>query len=69
MKTSALAEKCGVSYSHLYNVQRSFRQPSLELLYRICSELGIRVEDLIADPADLDLEEQPLPASARRRAS
>ena len=45
----ALADKAGVSYTYLCNVENEKANISLETLRRIAKALKVRVADLVAD--------------------
>jgi transcriptional regulator with XRE-family HTH domain len=44
---SALAAKVGLSYPHLYNIEKNLKVASIEALNRIANELGVPVEELV----------------------
>ncbi len=41
-----LADKVGVHLSYIGNIEIGAKQPSLETLFRIAEELGVKVSDL-----------------------
>lgn len=46
LKRSQLAELTGISYQHVYGIERGFNTPSREVLARIARALGCRVSEL-----------------------
>ncbi len=58
-KRSALAERVGISYKHLYGIERGYPEnpPSIEVLHRIATALGVGIADVMASDED-DEEEQ-----------
>lgn len=46
LPVSTLAGQAECSASHLDNIERGFKRPSVELLYRICRELAVPIEEL-----------------------
>lgn len=64
-KISQLATRCNISRPHLDNVEHGRKNPSIELIYRIATALGIDAKDIAADPASLDIDVTgPAPAAA-----
>lgn len=57
-KRSALAERVGISYKHLYGIERGYPEnpPSIEVLYRIANALGVGIADVMAS----DDEDEPV---------
>ena len=51
LTTTQLAEDVGVSQSMISHMERGFKAPSLEVVVRIASRLGVTVDELIhSDP-------------------
>lgn len=48
-KRREFAAKVGISYKHLVNIERSVRPPSIEVANRIANELGVDVDDILAN--------------------
>ena len=46
----ALAEKAGMSYTYLCNVENGKADPSLSTLKRLAEALGITVSELVKEP-------------------
>lgn len=46
LRVSALAEQVECSANHLYNLEHGRKRPSIELLYRICRELAVPMDEL-----------------------
>ena len=48
MKQIEVAEEAGISHTYLCDIERSRQDPSMKILHKITSVLGIKVEDAIA---------------------
>jgi transcriptional regulator with XRE-family HTH domain len=46
LPVATLAGQAECSASHLDNIERGTKRPSVELLYRICRELAVPLEEL-----------------------
>lgn len=59
-KRSALAERVGISYKHLYGIERGYPEnpPSIEVLYRIANALDVDIADVMAADEDEDGDER-----------
>jgi transcriptional regulator with XRE-family HTH domain len=55
-KIPQLATRCEVSPAHIDNVEHGRKKPSIELVYRLATALGIEARDIVADPASLDID-------------
>jgi len=51
-KRSVLAKNAGLSYQHVYNIERGFMSVSDEVLNTIANALGVDVEEIQADEPD-----------------
>jgi len=47
LSNSSLADEVGVSKMFISYLIRGFKQPSLDVLVRICDVLGLKTDDLI----------------------
>ena len=47
LSNSALADEVGVSKMFISYLIRGFKQPSVDVLVRICDALGLKTDDLI----------------------
>lgn len=47
---SELAKRVGVSQPYMNQLTKGMRVPSVELVRKICRELGLELSDLIVDP-------------------
>lgn len=47
MKRSELAEKIGISYAAVYNIETGWRTTSVERLYRIAAALDVPIDDVM----------------------
>ena len=58
-KRSALAERVGISYKHMYGIERGYPEnpPSIEVLHRIATALDVNIADVMASDED-DEEER-----------
>jgi transcriptional regulator with XRE-family HTH domain len=59
MSQGALGEKCGVSQVHIADIEHGRRQPSIELLKKLCVALEVSADQL------LGLDDSQLEAPAR----
>lgn len=50
-KRSSLAGRCGISYKHLYGIEREYEvnQPSIEVLHRIATALDVDIADVMKE--------------------
>lgn len=50
-KRSSLAGRCGISYKHLYGIERDYQvnRPSIEVLHRIATALDVEVAEVMED--------------------
>lgn len=50
-KRSALAERCGISYKHMYGIEQGYavNQPSIEVLHRIANALEVEIDQVLAN--------------------
>jgi transcriptional regulator with XRE-family HTH domain len=65
-KRSALAERVGISYKHLYGIERGYPEnpPSIEVLHRIATALDVNIADVMADePTEDDDKRDRRPAN------
>lgn len=55
-KRSALAARVGISYKHLYGIERGYPEnpPSIEVLHRIATALDVDVAEVMADEPNED---------------
>jgi transcriptional regulator with XRE-family HTH domain len=52
LSRAKLAERVESSYSHIYNIERGFKDAKEELLQRIANELGVDIKDVMFSPAE-----------------
>lgn len=59
-KRSALAERVGISYKHLYGIERGYPEnpPSIEVLYRLANALEVDIADVMASDDEDDEDER-----------
>lgn len=59
-KRSALAKRVGISYQHMYGIERDYPEnpPSIEVLHRIATALGVGIADVMASDDEDDEDEQ-----------
>ena len=62
---NALAERAGISQSHLTNIENSKRNPTVAVLTEICSALDISMEEFFQDSGE-DLFTSSIAAEAKR---
>jgi transcriptional regulator with XRE-family HTH domain len=62
LNLAEFADRCGVSQSVLCRVELARRPPGIEFLMTVCSQLGIRLSDLLRTAED---QAVPLPVEAR----
>lgn len=53
LKPGEFANKAGISYAHLDNIENERKEASLEVLYRIAAALDISIRALVRDPGTL----------------
>lgn len=51
-KRSVLAERVGISYQHIYGIERGFNAPADETLQLIANELGVELSEIEEVPVD-----------------
>jgi len=65
--TNKLAKIAGVSQSHLREIERGKKQPTVELLYRICNALDVNLSEFFAEnEPELSSNLRKLVQSAKR---
>jgi len=53
LKPGEFANKAGLSYAHLDNLENQRKEASLEVLHKVANALNVPVEAIIRDPATL----------------
>jgi len=46
LKRSALADRVGISYQHLYGIERGYNTPAVETLQLIANALGVELSEV-----------------------
>jgi transcriptional regulator with XRE-family HTH domain len=67
VSAEALAAQSGVDRAYLSRLERGLANPSIELLERLASVLGIEIADFLAVPSPKDRAPEPLPGGRRPR--
>ncbi len=64
-KRSALAERCGISYKHLYGIENGYEvnSPSIEVLNRLANALQVPLSEVMDDAPKDEPKRQPNPTS------
>lgn len=57
-KPGSFANKAGISYQHLDNLENERKEASLEVLYRVASALDVPVRAILRDESVLNLGER-----------
>jgi transcriptional regulator with XRE-family HTH domain len=52
LRLGEFAERSGINYKTLANIECGHQVPGPELIHRLASALGAEVEDLLAEPAE-----------------
>ena len=60
LTVNKLANKAGLSQSHLRDIELENKSPSVETLYYICSALGITMKEFFDDNTENLLENDPI---------
>jgi transcriptional regulator with XRE-family HTH domain len=50
MDRSDLAERVGIKYSHLANIENDCRSVSIEVLYRLANALTVNIRSILRNP-------------------
>ena len=67
VSAEALAAQSGVDRAYLSRLERGLANPSIELLERLASVLGIEIADFLVVPSPKDRAPEPLPGGRRPR--
>src|SRR5690242_5834359 len=67
VSAEALAAESGVDRAYVSRIERALANPTIEVLERLASVLGIEVGDLFAVPSPRDRAPERLPGGRRSR--
>jgi transcriptional regulator with XRE-family HTH domain len=67
LSAESLAAESGVDRVYLSRIERSLANPSIDILERLASALGVAIADLLAMPPRGDRPPEPLPGGRRSR--
>jgi transcriptional regulator with XRE-family HTH domain len=65
VSAEALAAASGVDRAYLSRIERALANPTIEVLERLASVLGIEIGDLLVVPSPKDRAPEPLPGGRR----
>ena len=69
VSAEALAAQSGVDRAYVSRIERTLANPTVDILERLASVLGVEVADLFAVPSPSDRAPEPLPGGRRSRRS
>jgi len=69
VSAEALAAQSGVDRAYVSRIERALANPTIEVLERLASVLGIEIADLFAVPSPRDRAPERLPGGRRSRRS
>ena len=67
VSAEALAAQSGVDRAYVSRIERALANPTVDILERLASVLGVEVADLFAVPLPSDRAPEPLPGGRRSR--
>jgi transcriptional regulator with XRE-family HTH domain len=67
ISAEALAAHSGVDRAYVSRIERALANPTIHILERLASVLGVEIGDLFAVPSARDRAPQPLPGGRRSR--
>ena len=67
VSAEALAAQSGVDRAYVSRIERALANPTLDILERLTSVLGIEIAQLLAVPSRGDRPPEPLPGGRRSR--
>ena len=65
VSAEALATQSGVDRAYVSRIERALANPTIEVLERLASVLGIEIADLFVVPSPRDHTPEPLPGGRR----